>query len=65
MPQIKNQEVGDLSQIALWYKVSKEKLEDLIEVKDKSILTRVFSPELSKSKLVGVEELRNLNPNFF
>lgn len=32
VPRLKNQEANELAQVASWYKVSKEKLKDLIEV---------------------------------
>jgi propanediol dehydratase large subunit len=41
--RIENQEVNDLAQIASRYRVSKEKLEKLIEIKDKLILTNTVS----------------------
>jgi adenylate kinase family enzyme len=41
--RIENREANDLAQIASRYRVSKEKLEKLIEIKDKLILTNPFS----------------------
>ena len=38
IPRLKNQEANDLAQIALGYKVSKERLEDLIEARGKVLL---------------------------
>lgn len=55
--QIRNQEANALAQVASGYKVAKEKLKNLIEVKDKLVLTSVIRPDLSTSKLVGAEEL--------
>src|ERR1044072_1732899 len=43
------------------YKVSKKKLEELIEIKEKLISTNPFLFELSKSKLVGVEGMDELS----
>lgn len=50
--RIENQDANELAQIALGYQVSKEKLEELIEVKDKLISNNVLAPKLSKTKLV-------------
>lgn len=65
VPIIENQEANDLAQISSGYRVSKEILEELIEVRDKLISNSVLALELSKTKLAGVEELGDLNPNFF
>lgn len=43
VPRIENQEANDLDQIASGYRVSKEKLEELIEVRDKSISKSVLA----------------------
>lgn len=60
VPRIENQEDNDLTHIASSYRVSMEKLEGLIEIKQKLILIISFPFELSKSKLVGVEGTREL-----
>lgn len=49
MPQLENQKANNLAQISPRYKVSKETLEELIEVKDKLISTE-FSPTTSSRK---------------
>lgn len=65
VPQFENQEANDLAQIASMYRDSKEKLEELIKVKEKLISTSVLGLVLSKTKLVEVEELGYLNPKIF
>ena len=55
MPQIENQVANDLAQIASRYKVSKEKLRELIKIKEKLIPNDFPSTELSMPKLVGAE----------
>ena len=42
IPRLKNQEANDLAQIASGYKVSKEKLEELVEVRGKVLATKLF-----------------------
>ncbi|CAJ2651311.1 unnamed protein product [Trifolium pratense] len=54
VPRIENQEANDLAQIASGYKVSKEKLERLVEIKDKLISHEPMLSELSTPKLGGV-----------
>jgi len=44
-----------LAQVASWYKVSKEKLNELIEIKEKLIRNDYPSTKLSMAKLVGAE----------
>lgn len=51
IPQLKNQEVNDMAQIAYGYKVSKEKLEELIKVKGKSVPTNISSLKALMLKL--------------
>lgn len=63
--RFENQEANELAQFFLGYRVSKEKLEELIKVKDKLVSNTVLALELSKTKLVGVEELVDLNPKIF
>ncbi|CAJ2628893.1 unnamed protein product [Trifolium pratense] len=53
VPRIENQEANDLAQIAYGYKVSKEKLEQLVEIKDKLISQEPMHLELSTPKLGG------------
>jgi ribonuclease HI/probable phosphoglycerate mutase len=55
VPRIENQEANDLAQIASGYKISSEKLEELIEIKDKLIVDQPPSMELSMPKLVGAD----------
>ncbi|CAJ2663632.1 unnamed protein product [Trifolium pratense] len=59
VPRIENQEANDLAQIASGYKVSKEKLEQLIEIKEKLISNEPMQLELSIPKLEGAE----MSPN--
>ncbi|CAJ2637090.1 unnamed protein product [Trifolium pratense] len=59
VPRIENQEANDLAQIASGYKVSKEKLEQLIEIKEKLISNEPMQLELSMPKLEGAE----MSPN--
>lgn len=42
VPRLENQEANDLTPIASDYRVSKEKLEELIKVKEKLILTSIL-----------------------
>jgi hypothetical protein len=37
VPRVENQEANDLAQIASAYKISKERFDELIEIKNKSI----------------------------
>ena len=46
IPRLKNQEANDLAQIASGYKVSKERLEDLIEVRGKVLATKISPIDL-------------------
>ncbi|CAJ2646382.1 unnamed protein product [Trifolium pratense] len=55
VPRIENQEANDLAQIASGYKVSKAKLEQLIEIKEKLISNEPMQLELSIPKLEGAE----------
>ncbi|WJX12139.1 hypothetical protein P8452_02668 [Trifolium repens] len=55
VPRIENQKANDLAQIASSYKISNEKLEELIEIKDKLIVDQPASMELSMPKLVGAD----------
>ena len=51
IPRLKNQEADDLAQIASGYKVSKEKLEDLIEVRGRVMTTKLSPSGLEMTKL--------------
>lgn len=55
--RLKIQEANDLAQVTSGYKVSKEKLEELIEVRAKLISTSISSPRMLTSKPMGVEGL--------
>ena len=37
IPWLENQEANDLAQISLGYKISKERLEELVEIKEKLV----------------------------
>ena len=52
IPRLKNQEENDLAQIASGYKVSKERLGNLIEVQGKVLATKL-SPADSKNSSLG------------
>lgn len=54
MPGLENQEANDVARITSGYRVSKEKLEELIEAKEKLILNSTLPSELSKSRKVGI-----------
>jgi hypothetical protein len=56
IPRIENQEANDLAQIASGYKLSKERFEELIEVKEKLISNEPVSSELSMIKHLGASE---------
>lgn len=55
--QVENEEANDLAQIASGYRMSKEKLGELIEVMEKLISTNTPPLDLSKSKLLGLKTL--------
>jgi ribonuclease HI len=56
VPRVENQEANDLAQIASGYKISKERFDELIEIKNKSISNESVINELSMSKHLGAEE---------
>lgn len=58
IPRIKNQKVNDMAQIAFGYKVSKEKLEDLIEVRGRVVETKL-SPSNSEITNLGYADEEN------
>ncbi|XP_058733118.1 uncharacterized protein LOC131604710 [Vicia villosa] len=51
VPRIKNQEENDLAQIASGYRISKEKLEELVEVRGKVMATRLSPRDLENTQL--------------
>ncbi|XP_058752767.1 uncharacterized protein LOC131625945 [Vicia villosa] len=51
VPKIKNQKANDLAQIALGYKISKEKLEELVEVRGKAMATKLSPSDLERNRL--------------
>ncbi|WJX67949.1 hypothetical protein P8452_52368 [Trifolium repens] len=53
VPRLENQEANDLAQIASGYKMSKEKLTQLIEIKEQMVLQESISEQLSMPKLWG------------
>ncbi|XP_028193320.1 uncharacterized protein LOC114378935 [Glycine soja] len=59
IPRQENQEANDLAQIASGYKMSKEKLTQLIEIKDKLVLPEPLSTKLPMPKLVGASIPQN------
>ncbi|KAK2354765.1 hypothetical protein QL285_092243 [Trifolium repens] len=69
IPRLENQGANDLAQIASGYKMSKEKLTQLIEIKEKMVLQEPISEQLSMPKLVGAdtipqEEIENIHDEF-
>ena len=46
VPRIKNQEANDLAKIASGYKLSRERLEDLIEIRGKALAKRLAPIDL-------------------
>ena len=63
VPRIKNQEANDLAKIASGYKVSKERLEGLIEIRGKALATRLSPIDLETTRLgfSNPEEFEVLN----
>lgn len=59
VPRLENQKTNELAQIALGYKVSKEKLEDLVEVREKVNSIRLSPSDLTMTKL------RSTDPEIF
>jgi len=53
VPRVENQVANDLAQVASGYKISKHKLQELIEIKDKWVPTKCPSTKLSVPKLMG------------
>ncbi|XP_058726010.1 uncharacterized protein LOC131597323 [Vicia villosa] len=51
VPRMKNQEANDLSQIASGYRISKEKLEELVEVRGKVVATMLSPVDLEGNHL--------------
>lgn len=58
MPRLENQEANDLAQIDPGYKISKERLKDLAEVREKLVLVDEFQETLSMSKLEGANRTK-------
>jgi hypothetical protein len=59
VPRLENQETNDLAQIASGYKISKEKLTQLIEIKEKLVIQEPMSTHLSMPKLLGADTPQN------
>jgi ribonuclease HI len=51
VPRIKNQEANDLAQITSGYRISKEKLEELVEVRGKEMAARLSPTDLESTQL--------------
>ncbi|XP_050894658.1 uncharacterized protein LOC127101322 [Lathyrus oleraceus] len=51
VPRIKTQEANDLAQIASGYRISKEKLEELVEVRGKAMAARLSLTDLESTQL--------------
>ncbi|XP_050877489.1 uncharacterized protein LOC127081261 [Lathyrus oleraceus] len=58
-PRMRNQEANELAQISTGYKVSKEKLKDFIEVKEKMVSNVSPSPNTSDWRKPIIEYLEN------
>lgn len=56
IPRLQNQEDNDLAQIASGYKISKEKLQDVIEVRGRFVSTRLSPSDLKTTKLGYADE---------
>ncbi|XP_050915869.1 uncharacterized protein LOC127130962 [Lathyrus oleraceus] len=56
IPQLENQVANDLAQIASGYKISKEKLQKVIEFRGKVVSTRLAPSDLEKTKLGYADE---------
>jgi hypothetical protein len=56
VPRNENQEANDLAQIASGYKMSKDKFEEFIEIKDKMISNDSSGAQLSMPKHLGADE---------
>jgi hypothetical protein len=56
IPRLENQVANDLAQIASGYKISKEKLQKVIEVRGKVVSTRLIPSDLEKTKLGYADE---------
>src|SRR3954469_9345929 len=61
--RINNKEANDLAELASGHKVSKEKLEELIEVRGKAMATKLSPSDLENSQLgfANEEEFKVLN----
>lgn len=51
IPRLQNQEANDLAQISPGYKILKEKLQDVVEVRGIVVSTRLFPSNLEETKL--------------
>lgn len=56
IPRIENMIANDLAQIASGYKISKEKLHKVIEVRGKMVATRLIPLDLEKTKIGCADE---------
>lgn len=56
IPRLENQVANDMAQIASGYKISKEKLKKVIEVRGKVVATRLTPSDLEKTKLGYIDE---------
>lgn len=56
IPRLQNQEANDLAQITSGYKISKEKLQDVIEVRGRVVSTRLSLSDLETTKLGYADE---------
>ena len=61
MPRVENHVANDLAQVASGYKVSKQKLKELIKIKDKLVPIEYPSTKLSMTKLTGAKK----EPDFY
>ncbi|PNX61525.1 hypothetical protein L195_g052504, partial [Trifolium pratense] len=63
VPRIENQEANDLTQIASGYKLIKEKLEELVEIKENLISCESMPNVLTASEQLGANE-QSVEVNF-
>ena len=63
IPRLENQVANELAQITLGYKISKEKLQQVIEVRGRVTLTKL-SPTDLKTKKLGYTDHENFEISF-
>lgn len=56
IPRLENQVANDFAQIASRYKISKEKLQEVIEVRGRAVSTKLAPSDLEKTKLGYIDK---------